>query len=234
MLNLREALQSRPYPGRGVLLGRLSTGTPVGAYFLTGRSMSSRARRLVRHEASDIEIADTSGGPHDDLRHYLAVVERGPWLVFGNGDQVEPLATALAAGSSVTSAWAAHSYEPDPPIYTPRIWAAWNRHNSLPPLLGSARRSDRSDGAVDRVAWNCEITVAGDAVLLTTYNGTTTEVRTTREPLDVSSKAGSVEQLADDIWSALAPDLRVGAIAFELENVGGTVTMRCEVPLSPE
>ena len=226
MLNLREALQSRPYPGRGVFLGRLSTGTPVGAYFLTGRSASSRARRLVRHEGSDIEVADTSGGPHDELRHYLAVTERGPWLVFGNGDHVEPLAFAMAGGSPVTRSWAAHSYEPDPPIYTPRIWAAWNRNDSLPPLLGSARRSDRSDGAADRVAWNCEITSPGDAVLLTTYNGTTTEVRTAREPLDVSSRTESVEQLVDDLWGALDPDLRVGAIAFELENVSGTATVR--------
>lgn len=226
MLNLHEALHSRPYPGRGVLLGRLSTGSPVGAYFLTGRSDSSRARRLVLRGGSDVEVADTSGGPHDDLRHYLAIAERGPWLVFGNGDQVEPLATALAAGSSVPRAWAAHSYEPDPPIYTPRIWAAWNREDSLPPALGSARRSDRSDGAVDRVAWNCDIPFPGDAVLLTTYNGTTNEVRTAREPLDVSSSAESVEQLADDLWGALAPDLRVGAVAFELENVSGTVTVR--------
>src|SRR5690349_4461561 len=110
MLNVHEALHSRPYPGRGVLLGRLSTGTRVGAYFLTGRSESSRARRLVLRGGGDVEVADTSGGPHDALRHYLAIVERGPWLVFGNGDQVEPLATALAAGSSVPRAWAAHTY----------------------------------------------------------------------------------------------------------------------------
>lgn len=226
MLNLREALHTRPYPGRGVLVGHLSTGTPVGAYFLTGRSESSRARRLVRRKGSDIEVADTSGGPHDDLRHYLAVAKRGPWLVFGNGDQVEPLATALADGCSVTSAWAAHSYEPDPPIYTPRIWAAWNLDDSHPPLLGSARRSNRSNGAVDRVAWNCEFTSPSDAVLLTTYNGTTTEVRAAREPLDVSVGADSVEQLVDDLWGALAPDLRVGALAFELASASGTAILR--------
>lgn len=226
MPTVRDVLRSRPYPGRGVLLGRLSTGTPVGAYFLTRRSDSSRARRLVRREGGDIEVADTSGGPHDDLRHYLAVAERGPWLVFGNGDQVEPLATALAAGSSVTCAWAAHSFEPDPPIFTPRIWVARNRNGSLPALLGCARRSERSDRAADRVAWDCEITRPGDAVLLTTYNGTTTEVRTAREPADVRTTAASVEQLADDLWNGLDPDLRVGAVAFELEDVGSTATLR--------
>lgn len=85
---------------------------------------------------------------------------------------------------------------------------------------------DRSDGAVGRVAWHCGTTLPGDAVLLTTSTRTTTEVRTGREPLEVSSKAESVEQLAEDLWSALTPDLRVAAIAFELENVRDTVVTR--------
>lgn len=139
MTDLAEVLAARPYPGRGLVLGRLASGAEFCAYFLTGRSAASRARRLEVGNGTDVAVVDTSDGPHDDLRHYLAVARRGPWLVASNGHQVETLADRLAAGTPVLTAWAEHTYEPDPPIFTP------------PDLAGLARPERHA-----ATAWVCE------------------------------------------------------------------------------
>ena len=226
MTDLERALASRPYPGRGVLVGTLTTGTPFAAYFLTGRSAASRARQLQVRDSSNVAVVDTSGGPHDDLRHYLAVTQRGSWLVAGNGDQVEPLAEALAAGRSPLAAWAEHTYEPDPPIFTPRIWMAWDLRKAQEPLLGYVLRSDRPDGSPDRVLWSSELSGSGAAVLMTTYNGTVTDVSTTRSPQDLTMSTATVEDAVEAIWRALDPSLRVAALAFDPHDLPGSLQLR--------
>lgn len=122
MSDLGQILGTRGYPGRGCVSARLADGRLYLAYFLTGRSEASRSRTVELQPSGDVQVRDTSGGDHDDLRHYVAAVRREGWTVVGNGDQVEPLASALAAGKDPASAWAEHTYEPDPPIFTPRIW----------------------------------------------------------------------------------------------------------------
>ena len=47
-VNLAEELRSNTYPGRGIVLGRSEDGKKADiAYFLMGRSETSRNRRIV-------------------------------------------------------------------------------------------------------------------------------------------------------------------------------------------
>lgn len=55
MIDLRIALVQRPYPGRGLVVGWLSSGAEVVVYFLTGRSEASRARVVGFDEGTWIE-----------------------------------------------------------------------------------------------------------------------------------------------------------------------------------
>lgn len=223
MTDLAGALRARPYPGRGLVAGRLSSGEEFIAYFLTGRSAASRARRLEVRNGTDVAVVDTSGGPPDNLRHYLAVARRGPWLVVGNGDQVEPLAEALAAGAPVLAAWAEHTYEPDPPIFTPRIWLAWS--GDAPPVLGYVKRSARPDGSADRVVWASDLAGPRAAVLMTTYRGTAVDVLTSDCPTDVTVNGATVDEVLTMIWEALDPDLRVAALGFNLHDMAGSLRL---------
>jgi IMP cyclohydrolase len=224
-MDLTSALADRPYPGRGLVFGRLTSGEEFIAYFLTGRSEASRARRLEVRDSTDVAVVDTSGGPHDDLRHYLAVAQRGSWLVVGNGDQVGPLAERLAAGTSVLEAGADHTYEPDPPIFTPRIWLARHEQNASP-LLGYVRRSERPDGSADRVVCTSDLSAPGAAVLMTTYCGTITDVVTTMCPTSVTVGANSVGEVLTEMWEALDPDLRVAALSLNPGDVAGSLQLR--------
>lgn len=218
VIDLAAALRGRPYPGRGLIVGRLTSGVPFVVYFVTGRSVASRARELRARGPIDVEVVDTSGGPVDHLRHYLAVVQRGAWLVVGNGDQVEPIAEALSAGVSAVEAWAAHAFEPDPPIWTPRIWVAWELNRMQAPLLGCARRSERPGGAADRVLWLADVTEPGTGLLMTTYQGTAGEVATSREPVDVVVEEGAGHEVLESVWQVLDPAVRVAALALEFRN----------------
>lgn len=164
----------------------------------------------------------TSGGPHDDLRHHVAAVRRDRWTVVGNGDQVEPLASALDKGTDPASAWAAHTYEPDPPIFTPRIRLAV-RHADGALLLGSARRSARPDGSADRLLLMPESLQAGEGVLLTTYEGTVKDVLTSGTPVDITTSAKDGDQLLEQVWSALHPDVAVTALVAHAGDLTPTV-----------
>ena len=214
-----EVLESRPYPGRGCLATRTTTGLLCFVYFLTGRSPASRNRKLTVLDNGDIAVRETSGSdPQDPLRHYLAVARRGEWLVVGNGDHVEPLAEALAEDLAPLSAWEQHSFEPDPPIFTSRIWIARKRGLPVDCLLGHARRSQRGDGGADRLALLVESVGPGAGVVMTTYDGTPTEVRATVAPEDVDVRARTPEDLVQMVWSGLNPDLRVAVVSLVADD----------------
>jgi IMP cyclohydrolase len=68
--------------------------------------------------------------------------------VFGNGEQVGEVAIRLAKGLPPAVALADLSYEPDPPIYTPRITAVVDRGQGHA-WLGAARRSGGRREAAD-------------------------------------------------------------------------------------
>lgn len=62
------------YPGRGVLVRRCSDGGFEWAYFVTGRSESSRSRR-ARRVGDVVSIEPTGPVPADPLRHYEGPLE---------------------------------------------------------------------------------------------------------------------------------------------------------------
>ena len=214
MLALADALRDRSYPGRGCLAARLADDSLWFTYFLTGRSDASRSRALEQHAGGDMHVVDTrSGGERDALRHYVAAARRGRWTVVGNGDQVEPLVDALAASVEPAAAWAEHTFEPDPPIFTPRIWICADAEERV--LVGSARRSTRPDGSADRGLWMPETLAPRSGVLITTYAGTVEHVVTSGLPLDVEVQAATGEELLDVTWDALEPSVRVAAFVAQ-------------------
>ncbi|MCW2776539.1 MAG: hypothetical protein JWN17_264 [Frankiales bacterium] len=142
--------------------------------------------------------------------------------MIGNGDQVEPLAAEMASGAEAATAWGAHTYEPDPPIFTPRIWVAV-RHTDGALLVGSVRRSTRSGGGADRMLLMPESVEAGEGILLTTYEGTPEDVVTSGLPRNVTTSAGDQDELLDQVWSALQPDLAVAALATAADDLAPTL-----------
>ncbi|HEX4215532.1 MAG TPA: IMP cyclohydrolase, partial [Candidatus Dormibacteraeota bacterium] len=200
------------YPGRGLVLAGLADG-PAAAYLLTGRSQASRSRRLEIAGDGRLRVRAVDAPDDDPLRHYAAAVEEAGWTVLGNGSQVTPMAGDLAAGDPFAAALARHRFEPDPPIHTPRITLA-QRQGEPHALFGSALRAEH----LDRPCWlavEVPLPEVGDGYLLTTYAGGPAPTAQ-RSLLDGEVGAAGRGELADLIWDALDPALRVAVAVRSL------------------
>ena len=218
MDGLHRVLAGNRYPGRGVLWARTRDGALRGGYFLTGRSAASRARVLRRGDG-ELIVAPTGESARDPLRHYVAAREGGGWLVFGNGEQVAVVADQLEEGRTPAEALAGLEYEPDPPIFTPRITVAADLAPGRGAWFGAARRGRGGRTAADVLTLAVRDLEVGDAVVMTTYCSDGQNVATGEPFLEARTAAADQEELLAEMWGALAPEFRVAAAVFEPERL---------------
>ncbi|MFF7603515.1 IMP cyclohydrolase [Streptomyces mirabilis] len=207
-------MAGNPYPGRGVLWAKTLNGALCGGYFLTGRSAASKAR-AVRRGDGELIVSPTGESEHDPLRHYVAARERGGWLVFGNGEQVAVVSDRLQEARSPIEALSGLEYEPDPPIFTPRITVVADLRSGREAWFGAARRSRGVRSAADVLTLAVRDLEPGDAVLMATYRSDGHVVATGEPFLEARTEAGDQDELLEELWGALPPELRVAVAVFE-------------------
>lgn len=211
---VHEVVAGNRYPGRGVLWARTRSGAMCGAYFLTGRSPASRSRVLLRGD-NELIVSPAGERAYDPLRHYAAARERGGWLVFGNGEQVAVVSDRLRESGCPAEAMGGLEYEPDPPIFTPRITVAADLRSGREAWFGAARRSRGGRTSADVLTLVVRDLAPGDAVLITTYRSDGQQVATGEPFLEARTGADDKAELLEEIWGALAPEFRVAAAVFE-------------------
>ncbi|MFG6201198.1 IMP cyclohydrolase [Nonomuraea sp. JJY05] len=218
---LRKILQASRYPGRSVVWARTLDGAMCGGYLLTGRSQASKARalRLVGHE---LVVGPTDPTPNDPLRHYVAATQRDSWLVFGNGEQVVTVADRLQAGQPPVLALDGLDYEPDPPIFTPRITVVVNLASPADAWFGAARRSLSDRTSTNLLTLSIRDLAPGDAVLMTTYVSDGQRLVTGEPFLEALTEAADQHEFLDELWEALVPQFRVAAATFTPQDLAGT------------
>ena len=134
-----------------------------------------------------------------------------------DGDHVDDVFGSLDGGVEPLASMAGVTAEPDPPLYTPRIWVAVQpREPTSPALLGHARR--RPDGGTTRCLWAVSDLASGTGVLLTTYSGTAAEVSVTDGPRHVSVGASDPHDVLTALWEMLDPNLRVAAVLLRPDS----------------
>ena len=208
-----EVVAGNRYPGRGVLWARTLSGGLCGGYFLTGRSTASKTRAVLRGKG-ELIVAPTGESEHDPLRHYVAVRERGGWLVFGNGEQVAVVSDRLQDHGPV-DALGGLEYEPDPPIFTPRITVVADLRLGQAAWFGAARRSHGGRAAADVLTLAVRDLEPGDAVLMTTYRSDGRSIATGEPFLEARTEAADQDELLEELWGALTPEFRVAVAVFE-------------------
>ncbi len=119
-INLRQ-LTSNQYPGRAIIIGC----TPdmrymVQVYFIMGRSESSR-NRTFEYKDDILRTMPREGDSNDPLRIYNAAMIAGDAHIITNGKQTDTIHDYITNGKTFEAALDEWSFEPDPPIYTPRI-----------------------------------------------------------------------------------------------------------------
>jgi len=203
-----EALKKMEYPGRVIALGRDPSDTfDVIVYAVTGRSPSSQARRLEREGKSvvtkptDPEVLKT-GNP--DLLVYPAIILSGRAAV-SNGKQTEDVARAAPGPliSSLDTSLARWSFEPDAPIFTPRISGLLGPDGRA--ALCSIKRA--GDGSPRRQYFEWTL-ASGRAEMIATYAGPNVNPLPVffGEPLPLELVRDSAEDTASDFYEALGPE----------------------------
>lgn len=204
MQDLIELLESNPYPGRGIVVGRECV-----YYFIMGRSVNSRNRIFVETEDGiRTEAHDPALLEDPSLIIYHPVRALGDALVVTNGDQTD---TIVKAGS-FREGCMAREFEPDAPNYTPRISAVVNANGSFE--ISILKRV--ADGRCLREFFAYEGCDEGKGYFISTYQGDGNPLPTfAGEPVEVSLPA------PDAVWAALNADNKVSLYA----NVAGEVSI---------
>lgn len=209
-LNLTQLLESNPYPGRGIVLGRSAGGThAVAAYFIMGRSENSRNRVFtVTEDGIRTEAHDPSKmtDPSLIIYHPVRQVDRG--LIVTNGDQTDTVRDYILQGRTFAEALHSREFEPDGPNYTPRISGLLSPDGSF--RLSILKSADGDPSCCHRYFYTYDHPLAGEGRFIHTYMGNGDPLPSFEgEPERVVLDAPDAEALAEQMWSALNPDNKV-------------------------
>ena len=209
------------YPGRGLLLHTSSDARQTWMYFITGRSESSRSRR-IRVDPHALLVEPTgSEAERDRLRHDTCARRTEDGLVIGNGDHVDVIADRLISGLATVEAVVDIVPEPDPPIFTPRIAMIVG---TTAEMFSVFHEGDTVRRRLDTVPMR-----PNSATVLSTYSGMSDEPRASA-PTSIFEEVRDRETVIEALWSALDHQLRValawGPVEFEQGPALGAVRNR--------
>ncbi len=224
--NFSSHIQHNPYPGRGIVVGRLENSENwVIAYFIMGRSVNSRNRRF-KFEGDRLwtEPVDESKVTDPSLIIYDAMLALDGVQLVSNGDQTRTIYDFLKQGDCFVKALRTREREPDAPNYTPRISAMIDCTGKAPELKMSVLSANPANPAeTDRSTFSPAPPQAGFGYCLTTYMGDGDPLPPfNRMPL-LMPMAGTAEDILNGYWQALNRDNRVSLGVKEVDPSGNTV-----------
>ena len=198
-----EYLNTNTYPGRGIMLGVTPDGKKaVAAYFIMGRSVSSRNRVFVqepdgiRTEAYDPALMKD---PHLIIYHPVREIGRG--LIVTNGDQTDTIREYLEKGLPMEQALRTRQFEDVRPNWTPRISGLQSPDGSY--KMNTLKAADPEGTACARFTWEYPA-IAGLGHFLHTYvcDGNPVIPTFQGEPERVSIPA-DIDVFTDELWTNL-------------------------------
>ena len=226
--NFGRHIAANRYPGRGLVLGRLSDGALAQVYWIMGRSAHSRNRRFVVDDGIVLrtEARDPSLVQDPSLIIYEAMLELPDVYIAANGDHARTIYAALEQENRLEDALATREREDDAPNYTPRIAGLFDLRGMGTAVLAILRANAASPDETDRVVWRLPLPPAGLGYGITTY-------RSDGDPLPSYAGdplwlpvAGSAEEVADIYWEALDEDNRIALAVKPIDANGSNIILR--------
>lgn len=206
-ISIYEELQSKTYPGRGIVLGRSADGSKaVCAYFIMGRSENSRNRVFVEDgEGIRTQAFDESKMVDPSLIIYAPVRVLGNQTIVTNGDQTDTIYKNMSAGMTFEKSLREREFEPDGPNYTPRISGIMNIENGSYDYTMSILKSNNGDPeSCNRYTFAFENPKAGEGRFIHTYEKDVNPLPSFEgEPTWVSFDNDDIDAFTDKIWTSL-------------------------------
>ena len=221
-LDLTQLLQSNPYPGRGIVLGRSADDTKaVIAYFIMGRSENSRNRVFVEiPDGIRTQAFDPSKMTDPSLIIYNPVRVFGASTIVTNGDQTDTIREGLAAGKTFSQALHTRAFEPDEPNYTPRISGLVKKDGDY--VLSILKSADGDPASCRRYFYAYEKPLAGQGHFIHTYMGDGNPLPSFEgEPEQIAITSETPEEFAQLIWNSLNEENKVSLFVRYIDIMTG-------------
>lgn len=221
-LDLTQLLQSNPYPGRGIVLGRSADDTKaVIAYFIMGRSENSRNRVFVETpDGIRTQAFDPSKMTDPSLIIYNPVRVFGASTIVTNGDQTDTIREGLAAGKAFSQALHTRTFEPDEPNYTPRISGLVKKDGDY--VLSILKSADGDPASCRRYFYAYEKPLAGQGHFIHTYMGDGNPLPSFEgEPEQIAITSETPEEFAQLIWNSLNEENKVSLFVRYIDIMTG-------------
>lgn len=221
-LDLTQLLQSNPYPGRGIVLGRSADDTKaVIAYFIMGRSENSRNRVFVETpDGIRTQAFSPSKMTDPSLIIYNPVRVFGASTIVTNGDQTDTIREGLAAGKTFSQALHTRTFEPDEPNYTPRISGLVKKEGDY--VLSILKSADGDPASCRRYFFTYEKPLAGQGHFIHTYMGDGNPLPSFEgEPEQIAITSETPEEFAQLIWNSLNEENKVSLFVRYIDIMTG-------------
>lgn len=227
-VNLFEDLRSNSYPGRGIVIGKSEDGKyAVTAYFIMGRSTNSR-NRVFESEGEDLRTKafDPKLLSDPSLVIYFPVRMFDGGMIVTNGDQTDTIADLLQAGKTFEDALRTRTFEPDPPIFTPRISGILEYGKGEYSYKLSILKSTDGDEKYAQRQFFEYAAKPGLGHFIHTYQGDGDPVPSFEgEPTPVKL-AGDINTFTKETWNALNEDNKVSLFVRYIELATGKAETR--------
>lgn len=224
-IDIFEDLKGNTYPGRGIVIGRSGDSRhAVTAYFIMGRSVNSRNRVFVAEgENMRTQAHDPALLTDPSLVIYYPVRTFEGGLIVTNGDQTDTIYNRLSEGggpaASFIEALRTRTFEPDPPLYTPRISGIID-YKSGGYWLSILKSTDGDPAAAQRQFFSYEPmpglghfihTYKCDGKIVPSFEGEP-------KPVNIS---GDIDAFTDGLWESLNEDNKVSLFVRYIDLESG-------------
>ena len=211
--DLETALSEKPYPGRGIIIGKSADGKKaITAYFIMGRSENSRNRVFVEDgEGIRTQAFDESKMTDPHLIIYAPVRVLGNKTIVTNGDQTDTIYELMDKQMTFEQALRTREFEDDAPNFTPRISGIIRLENGDMNYAMSILKSADGDGSsCQRYTFAYSNPLAGKAKFIHTYKEDGNPLPSFEgEPKTLNLPDCDIDTFADIIWKNLNEDNKV-------------------------
>ena len=230
MLSLEQELKENSYPGRGIVIGKSEDGSKaVTAYFIMGRSASSRNRVFVEDgEGIKTQAFDPSTllvAP--ELIIYSPVRVLGNSTIVTNGDQTDTVYEGMSEGKTFEESLRVRKYEHDAPNYTPRISGIMNIADGNYDYAMSILKSNNGNpDACNRYTYAYENPVAGEGHFIHTYMHDGNPLPSFEGEPKLISVPNDIDEFTNLVWTSLNEENKVSLFVRFIDIATGNYETR--------
>ena len=230
ILSIKTELNSIPYHGRGIMIGKSPDGTKaVTAYFIMGRSENSRNRIFIEDgEGIRTKAFDESKMVDPHLIIYAPVRVLGNKTIVTNGDQTDTVYDLMDKQMTFEQALRTWEFEDDAPNYTPRISCIIHLDNGEMNFAMSILKSADGDGtSCQRYTYAYQNPLCGRLKFIHTYKCDGNPLPSFEgEPKTLELPNVDIDTLTDLIWKNLNADNKVSLFVRYIDIKTGSYESR--------